>query len=156
MLLRLQIWMEENITKQVPELAKVFLDQTVPGLVACHVKDMFRLLIVEKITLLVCDEFVGALVPEEDGSRATPDSTGATSSALYFRLCTIPSSETAHATPLRVKHVRAEPVSISTFTDAVGAERGLDVMDSHQEGKSIYFPAAHGAKETPAKSINRN
>lgn len=156
MLPHLQTWMEENITKQVPELAQVFLDQTVPALVARHVEDMFRLLMVDKITLLVCDELAGALVPKEDGFPAAPDLTGEISTAFSFRVCTISSSETAHAALLWVTHVRAEPVSTPSFADAVGDELGLDTINSHPEGKAIYLPAAHGAKRRTAESINRN
>lgn len=87
---------------------------------------------------------IAALAPEEDGSPTATDLKVSIKFAMAVLLATTFTSETFQAVPPQAPRVRAIPVSIRTFAEAVGGVPVLDMMEPHSDSKPIYLQASYG------------
>ena len=142
---RLQTWVEQCLSEELPQVAQVCLDRTVPRLVAERADTPLQAPLDEKVSPLVRDEVMAALAAEEDESPTASALKGAISSAVAILLATTFTTEPGGAVPPPAP--RREPVPDSSFNiaDPIGAVPGMDRMDPHPEGRAIYLPTVHGA-----------
>ena len=85
---RMQAWVEEFFTTELPHVSRVYFDRTVPALVDEHMRSTIPLLLDELLPTLVRREVVTGLATVYDESSSVTALKGAISSAVADRLAT--------------------------------------------------------------------
>lgn len=79
------------------------------------------------------------LAPESDGTLAARALEGAISSPVAVRLAITFTSETVRGAPSLATLGNAVPASLPNFSDTIQGVPGIERMEPHPEGKSIYL-----------------
>ena len=144
---RIQAWVEAFLATELPQVARVFLDRTVPALVDAHVRSAIPPLLDELLPVLVQREVATALATVDEESSSGTALKGAISSAVANRLAT--TFHTGAGVDARAQRDSSAPDSTLKHAEPIGAAPGIGTMAPHPEGKSIYLPPFYGATGGP-------
>ena len=145
--LRMQAWVEAFLTTELPQVARVCFDRTVPALADEHVRSAIPLLLDELLPALVRREVVTALATADDEYPSGTALKGAISSAVADRLATTFPAEAG--VDARAQRDSTAPDLTQTHAEAISAAPGIGTMAPHLKGKSIYLPPFYSATGGP-------
>ena len=144
---RIHAWVEEFLATELPQVARVCLDRTVPALVDEHVRSAIPPLLDELLLVLVQREVATALATVDEESPSGTALKGAISSAVANRLAvTFPIGA---GVDTRAQRDSTALDSTLTHTKPIADAPGIGTMAPHPEGKSIYLPPFEGATGRP-------
>ena len=146
----MQARVEEILTTEFPQVARVCLDQMVPAPVDEHVRSAIPLLLDKLLPTLVRREVMTALATMDYESPSGTALKGAISSAVADRLVTTFPAQAG--VDKRAQRDSTAPDFPQTHADPIGAALGNSTMGPHPEDKSIYFPPIYGATGGPTES----
>ena len=147
---RMQAWVEEFLTTELPQVARVCLDRTAPAVVDEHVRNAIPPLLDGLRSTLVRREVVTALATVDDESSSGRALKGAISSAVADRLATTFPAETG--VDASAQRDSTAPEFTQTHAGPIGAAPGMGTMDLHSQGKSIYLPPISGPTGGPTEN----
>ena len=147
---RMQAWVEEFLTTELPQVARVCLDRTMPALVDEHVRSAIPPLLDELLPTLVRREVLTALATVDDESPSGAALKGAISSAVANRLTTTFPAEAG--VDERAQRDSTAPAVTQTHAEPIGAVPGIGTMACHPEGRPIYLRPLYGAIGGPTKN----
>ena len=146
---RLQGWVEEFLATELPQVAGVGLDRTVPDIVDAHVRSAIPPLLDEFLPSLVRREVVTALATVDNESLFGTALKGSISSAVADRLATTFPAEAG--VDARTQRDSTAPEFTLTHAEPIGAASGIDTMAPHPECRPIYLPPFYRATAGPAE-----
>ena len=126
---RIQAWVEEFLATELPQVARVCLDRTVPALVDAHVRSAIPLLLDKLLPVLVQCEVATALATVDEESPSGTAVKGAISSAVANRLGT--TFPTGAGVDARAQRDSNAPDSTLTHAEPIGAAPGIGTMAPH-------------------------
>ena len=144
---RMQSWVEEFLTTELPQVSPFCLDRTIPALVDEHVRSAIPPLLDELLPTLVRREVVTALATVDDESPSGTALKGAISSAVANRLATTFPAEAG--IDARAQRNSTAPDFTQMHAEPIGAAPGIGTMAPHTEGTSIYLAPFCGATGGP-------
>ena len=147
---RMQAWVEEFLTTDLPQVARVCLDRTVPTLLDEHVRSAILPLLEELLSTLVPREVVTDLATVDDESPSSTAVKRAISSAVADRLATTFPAEAG--VDVRAQRHSTAPNFTQTHAEPIGATPRIGTMAPRPEGKSIYLPPFYGATGGPTEN----
>ena len=144
---RIQAWVEEFLATELPQVARVCPDRTVPALVDAHLRSAIPRLLDELLPVLLQREVATTLATVHEESPSGTALKGAISSAAANRLATpLPTGAGVNA---RAQRTSTAPDSTLMHAEPIGTAPGIGTMAPHPEGKSICLPPFYGATGGP-------
>ena len=147
---RIKAWVVEFLATELPQVARVCLDRTVPALVDAHVRSAIPPLLDELLPVLVQREVETALATVDEQSPSGTALKGAISSAVANRLAT--TFPTGVGVDARAQRDSTAPDPTLTHAEPIGAAPGIGTTAPHPEAKSIYLPPFYGATGGPTEN----
>ena len=136
---RVQACVEEFLTTELPEVARVCLDRAVPALVDEQVCSAIPPLLEEQLPTLLRGPVATALATVDDESLSCTALKGAISSAVTDPLATTFPAEAG--VDVCAQRYPTAPDFTQTHAEPIGTALRIGTMAPHPEGKSIYLPA---------------